>query len=97
LQAIDGPYLLIKDLDGFRDMSMRARALGYDGKWALHPGQIDVLTHRARVEPVVLARRLAEQGQKAARHLCCRVQQLGRPRGPYEHVGRDRQLAPSVG
>ncbi|MGH2737151.1 MAG: HpcH/HpaI aldolase/citrate lyase family protein [Actinomycetota bacterium] len=43
LQVIDGPYLLIKDLDGFRDMSMRARALGYDGKWALHPGQIDVL------------------------------------------------------
>lgn len=43
LQVIDGPYLLIKDLDGFREMSMRARALGYDGKWALHPGQIDVL------------------------------------------------------
>jgi citrate lyase subunit beta / citryl-CoA lyase len=43
LQAIDGPYLLIKDLDGFRDMAQRSRALGYDGKWALHPGQIDVL------------------------------------------------------
>ncbi len=43
LQAIDGPYLVIKDLDGFREMSLRARALGYDGKWALHPGQIDVL------------------------------------------------------
>ena len=43
LQAIDGPYLLIKDLDGFREMSVRARALGFDGKWALHPGQIDVL------------------------------------------------------
>ena len=43
LQAIDGPYLVIKDLDGFRDMASRARALGYDGKWALHPGQIDVL------------------------------------------------------
>jgi citrate lyase subunit beta/citryl-CoA lyase len=43
LQAIDGPYLLIRDLDGFREMSLRARALGYDGKWALHPGQIDVL------------------------------------------------------
>lgn len=43
VQAIDGPYLLIKDLDGFRDMALRARALGYDGKWALHPGQIDVL------------------------------------------------------
>ncbi len=43
LQVIDGPYLLIKDLDGYREMAMRARALGYDGKWALHPGQIDVL------------------------------------------------------
>jgi citrate lyase subunit beta/citryl-CoA lyase len=43
LQVIDGPYLLIKDLDGFREMAMRARALGYDGKWALHPGQVDVL------------------------------------------------------
>jgi len=43
LQVIDGPYLLIKDLDGFRDMALRARALGYDGKWALHPGQVDVL------------------------------------------------------
>jgi citrate lyase subunit beta/citryl-CoA lyase len=43
LQAIDGPYLLIKDLDGFREMAERSRALGYDGKWALHPGQIDVL------------------------------------------------------
>ncbi len=43
LQAIDGPYLVIRDLDGFREMALRARALGYDGKWALHPGQIDVL------------------------------------------------------
>src|SRR2546422_5334844 len=43
LQAIDGPYLVIKDLEGFREMAIRARALGYDGKWALHPGQIDVL------------------------------------------------------
>lgn len=43
LQVIDGPYLVIKDLEGFREMAMRARGLGYDGKWALHPGQIDVL------------------------------------------------------
>jgi citrate lyase subunit beta / citryl-CoA lyase len=43
LQAIDGPYLQIRDLDGFREMALRARALGYDGKWALHPAQVDVL------------------------------------------------------
>lgn len=42
-QAIDGPYLLIKDLEGFREAATRAKALGYDGKWALHPGQVDVL------------------------------------------------------
>jgi citrate lyase subunit beta/citryl-CoA lyase len=43
LQAIDGPYLSIRDLDGLREMAARARALGYDGKWAVHPDQIDVL------------------------------------------------------
>jgi citrate lyase subunit beta/citryl-CoA lyase len=40
-QAIDGPYLQIKDVDGFRRVAGRAAALGFDGKWVLHPGQID--------------------------------------------------------
>jgi citrate lyase subunit beta/citryl-CoA lyase len=43
LQAIGGPYLLIRDLEGFRKAAMRERALGYDGKWALHPDQVAVL------------------------------------------------------
>jgi len=41
LQAIDGPYLQIHDLDGFRASARRSAALGFDGKWVLHPGQID--------------------------------------------------------
>lgn len=41
LQAIDGPFALIKDLDGYRATAERAAAYGYDGKWVLHPGQID--------------------------------------------------------
>jgi citrate lyase subunit beta / citryl-CoA lyase len=41
VQVIDGPYLLIRDIDGFRAAARRAAALGYDGKWVLHPGQID--------------------------------------------------------
>ncbi|SDN08844.1 HpcH/HpaI aldolase/citrate lyase family protein [Allokutzneria albata] len=41
VQAIDGPYLQIRDLDGFRRVTGRSAALGYDGKWVLHPGQID--------------------------------------------------------
>ncbi len=40
LQAIDGPYLHIPDLDGFRAGARRSAALGYDGKWVLHPSQI---------------------------------------------------------
>ena len=40
-QAIDGPYLAIKDVDGFRRVASRSAALGLDGKWVLHPGQID--------------------------------------------------------
>jgi citrate lyase subunit beta/citryl-CoA lyase len=43
LQVIDGPYAKIRDLDGFRQVCGRARALGYDGKWALNPDQITVL------------------------------------------------------
>jgi citrate lyase subunit beta / citryl-CoA lyase len=40
VQAIDGPYFEIADLDGLRKRAARARSLGYDGKWALHPSQI---------------------------------------------------------
>jgi citrate lyase subunit beta/citryl-CoA lyase len=40
-QAIDGPYLAIKDVDGYRRVAGRSAALGFDGKWVLHPGQID--------------------------------------------------------
>ena len=41
VQAIDGPYLQIRDVPGFRRLARRTAALGYDGKWVLHPGQID--------------------------------------------------------
>ncbi|MEV6278198.1 CoA ester lyase [Nocardia sp. NPDC051832] len=41
LQAIDGPYLQIRDVDGFRRAAARTAALGFDGKWVLHPGQVD--------------------------------------------------------
>ncbi|GAB2642722.1 HpcH/HpaI aldolase/citrate lyase family protein [Nocardia goodfellowii] len=41
LQAIDGPYLQIRDIEGFKRAAARTAALGFDGKWVLHPGQID--------------------------------------------------------
>jgi citrate lyase subunit beta/citryl-CoA lyase len=42
LQVIDGPYLRIKDSDGFRDFANRTKILGFDGKWVLHPDQVTV-------------------------------------------------------
>jgi citrate lyase subunit beta/citryl-CoA lyase len=39
-QAIDGPYLQIRDVDGFKRVAGRSAALGFDGKWTLHPDQI---------------------------------------------------------
>ncbi|MDT0330750.1 HpcH/HpaI aldolase/citrate lyase family protein [Nocardiopsis lambiniae] len=41
LQAIDGPYLQIRDVDAFRRAAGRTAALGYDGKWVLHPLQVE--------------------------------------------------------
>ena len=43
LQVIDGPYLYVRDPDGFRDYCNRTKILGYDGKWALHPDQVTIL------------------------------------------------------
>lgn len=38
--AVDGPYLKIRDIEAFRLVAGRSAALGYDGKWVLHPDQI---------------------------------------------------------
>jgi citrate lyase subunit beta/citryl-CoA lyase len=41
--AIDGPYAAIKDEDGLRARARLVRALGLDGKWTIHPAQIDIV------------------------------------------------------
>lgn len=40
LQAIDGPFLRVRDVEGFRRAAARTAALGFDGKWVLHPDQV---------------------------------------------------------
>jgi len=40
LQAIDGPYLQVRNVKAFREVARRSAALGFDGKWVLHPDQI---------------------------------------------------------
>jgi citrate lyase subunit beta/citryl-CoA lyase len=43
LQAIDGPYLGTTPDEGFRRWSGRVAELGFDGKWAIHPSQVEPL------------------------------------------------------
>jgi citrate lyase subunit beta/citryl-CoA lyase len=42
LAAIDGPHAVLGDEDGLRRSALRSRALGYDGKWCIHPAQVAI-------------------------------------------------------
>jgi citrate lyase subunit beta/citryl-CoA lyase len=68
IAAIDGPYLGIRDDEGFRAQVAHARALGFDGKWAIHPAQVEAL-HEAFTptdEEVADARETLEALERAA-------------------------------
>jgi citrate lyase subunit beta/citryl-CoA lyase len=73
LQAIDGPFLAIDDEAGLQAAAARAADLGFDGKWAIHPAQLDTLTAAftpteedvAHAEGVLAALREAEAGTAA--------------------------------
>ncbi|MFD2090756.1 HpcH/HpaI aldolase/citrate lyase family protein [Blastococcus deserti] len=43
LQALDGPHLGVHVDEGFLAGAARARDVGYDGKWAIHPRQVEEL------------------------------------------------------
>jgi malyl-CoA/(S)-citramalyl-CoA lyase len=67
IRPIDGPYTNYSDAEGYRASALRARSLGFDGKWAIHPSQVpianDVFTpSAARVD---WARRAIEAMEKA--------------------------------
>jgi citrate lyase subunit beta/citryl-CoA lyase len=42
LAVVDGPWAALDDPDGLRASALRARALGYDGKWCIHPAQVEI-------------------------------------------------------
>ena len=43
LQVVDGPYSVLDDGEGLVRSCQRAVALGVDGKWAIHPGQLETI------------------------------------------------------
>ncbi len=42
LRPIDGPFGDFSDTDGYRAAAKRAAVLGCEGKWAIHPSQVDL-------------------------------------------------------
>jgi citrate lyase subunit beta/citryl-CoA lyase len=43
LRAIDGPVADYRDEEGLRKSCLVARSLGFDGKWCIHPGQVETV------------------------------------------------------
>ncbi|OGT33753.1 MAG: malyl-CoA lyase [Gammaproteobacteria bacterium RBG_16_51_14] len=69
LRAIDGPFGDFSDPEGYRAAARRVAALGYEGKWAIHPSQID-LANEVMSPPekeVTRARRILEALAEAAK------------------------------
>lgn len=68
LRAIDGPFGDFNDADGYRAAAKRAAALGYEGKWAIHPSQIELANEimSPQEAEVLRARRVLEALEAAA-------------------------------
>jgi len=69
LRPIDGPFGDFSDPDGFRAQAMRAATLGCEGKWAIHPSQVDLandLFTPSEAE-VTKAKRILEAMEEAQR------------------------------
>ena len=63
----DGPYADIEDEEGFRTSAERANMLGCDGKWAIHPSQIEIANEVFAPDPEVAerAKRIVDAYAKA--------------------------------
>jgi len=69
LRAIDGPFGDFNDPDAYIDAAKRGAAIGIEGKWAIHPSQID-LANKVFSPPeseVNKAKRIIEELDKAAK------------------------------
>jgi citrate lyase beta subunit len=69
LRPIDGPYGDIKDTEGYQLACRRGAALGIEGKWAIHPSQIELANEvfSPPEEEVAKAHRILEELEKAAK------------------------------
>lgn len=68
LRPIDGPFANYGDPDAYRASATRARALGFEGKWAIHPSQVAIANEIFAPTPaqIAWARRIADRMAAAA-------------------------------
>ena len=75
--ALDTPYFKLRDLDGLRESSLRAKSIGFKGRFAIHPEQLDAVNECfspsaqeiAHAERVVAAYEEAEARGRASTSL----------------------------
>jgi malyl-CoA/(S)-citramalyl-CoA lyase len=69
LRPIDGPFGDFSDPDGYLAAANRAAVLGYEGKWAIHPSQIDLANqvYTPSEAEVTRARRIMQAMDEAAK------------------------------
>ena len=80
IRPIDGPFGDFNDPDGYMDGARRAAALGYEGKWAIHPSQIG-LANEVFSPP-------AEEVDRAHRILAALAEAAAEGRGAAQLEGR---------
>lgn len=71
-QVIDGPFADFRDPEGLRRSSGIARALGFDGKWCIHPVQIVIVNEvfGPAADEVDWARRVVAENERARASGC---------------------------
>ncbi len=67
LRAVDGPLADYRDEEGLRESSLISRSLGFDGKWCIHPAQIEAVNEVFSPTPreVEWARKVVEAYEEA--------------------------------
>jgi citrate lyase subunit beta/citryl-CoA lyase len=81
VDAVDAPYPAYEDAEGYRQSALASSALGYDGKWAIHPGQVPIANEVFSPTPAEVAE--AEEALRVYRQA---------EAGGVGAIGRDGQL-----
>ena len=68
LRAVDGPLADYRDEEALRESCLISRSLGFDGKWCIHPAQIEVVNEVFSPTPreVEWAKKVVEAYEKAS-------------------------------